>query len=208
MARISKPPEERRQELLDVATRLFWSQGYAQTMVSDIVHEVGVAQGLFYYYFKSKEDIFIAAVDQLVQVWLEELALLLRDGARSPVARMRNALRAVTDFLRGIDLVQPRTQTGMTAEMHLRIHHHVMDLLEPFLTQVLEEGAEQGLLSAPFPGHMARFLLAGFVGVEFAPNAPQSDEMMRMVLQMAERLLCLPPDALRPQEEGAPPCPA
>ena len=202
MARISKAPEERRQELIAAATQLFWSQGYTQTMVSDIVREVGVAQGLFYYYFKSKEDIFLAAIDQVVQVWLEQLAALLRGPARSPIDRMRDALRDVTAFLRSLDLVHPSKQGGVTAELHIRVHHRVMDLLEPFLSQVLAEGASQGLMDVPFPTHTARFLLAGFVGVEIAPGAPQSEEMMRLVLHLAERLLCLPAGTLGPGEEG------
>ena len=52
--RISKRPEERREEFLDAAQALFYEQGIEATNVQQIVKRVGVAQGLYYYYFQSK----------------------------------------------------------------------------------------------------------------------------------------------------------
>jgi len=57
MTRIVKAPDVRRSELIACAQRLFYSKGYENTSVSDIVNEVGVAKGTFYYYFKSKQAI-------------------------------------------------------------------------------------------------------------------------------------------------------
>lgn len=196
MTRISKAPEERRQELIGAAMELFESQGYEKTTVSDIVKRVGVAQGLFYYYFTSKQDIFWAAVDQFIQVNVEELALLLRDSSLSPIDRMHNVMRELSGFLRKVDAVGPRAISGLNSEMLVKIHQHAMELMEPFLTQVLAEGETRGVLSAPFPAHIARFILSGFVGVESWPGAPPAEEMMELILQLVERLLCLPPRTL------------
>lgn len=201
MTRVSKAPEERRQELIDAAMQLFWSQGYEKTMVSDIVKRVGVAQGLFYYYFESKQDIFVATVDQFVQVHVEGLAVLLRDDSVSPLARMRNVVQALNGFLQKVDGIGPRAKNGMSAEMQARVHRHVMELMEPLLTQVLAEAAAQGLVDAPFPAHISRFILFGFVGVESWPGAPRAEEMMELVLRLVERLLCLPKGALEDQPQ-------
>jgi len=194
--RISKAPEERRQELIDAAMELFWSQGYEKTMISDIVKRVGVAQGLFYYYFESKQDIFFATIDQFIQVHVEELAVLLRDSSLSPITRMHNVVRELDGFLQRVDTVGPRSFSGMNPAMQVKIHQHVIELMEPFLTQVLTEGDAQGVLSAPYPAHIARFILSGFVGVESWPGAPRAEEMMELILQLVERLLCLPHRAL------------
>ena len=64
MTRIVKEPEERRKELIDTAEQLFIAQGYEQTSISDIVREVNVSQGAFYYYFESKEDVLVAAMEK------------------------------------------------------------------------------------------------------------------------------------------------
>lgn len=58
--RVSKDSEERKQELIDTAEKLFSEKGIANTAISAIVKELDVAQGLFYYYFKSKDDVIEA----------------------------------------------------------------------------------------------------------------------------------------------------
>ena len=70
MMRISKTPQERKQEIIEAALELFMSQGYEKTSIAMIVERVGVAQGLFYYYFKSKEDVF----QEAMQFYTDRLA--------------------------------------------------------------------------------------------------------------------------------------
>jgi len=113
MARISKPPEERRQELIETANELFLTQGYEQTTVGDIVKKVGVAQGLFYYYFRSKQDIFLTVVDQFLEARIGEMAVFLRDVQAPPLKRVRNLLQGLSHFLRETEALFPRNRAGM-----------------------------------------------------------------------------------------------
>ncbi|MGP1376854.1 MAG: TetR/AcrR family transcriptional regulator [Bulleidia sp.] len=56
----NKEHEERRNEFIDAAEKLFKENGIMDTTVAAIVREVNVAKGLFYYYFKSKDDVIDA----------------------------------------------------------------------------------------------------------------------------------------------------
>lgn len=62
--RTIKSVDERRQEILDGAVKLFSEKGYDKTSISDIATCLGISQGLCYRYFKSKEDIFKSAIDE------------------------------------------------------------------------------------------------------------------------------------------------
>ncbi len=55
--RISKAPEVRREELLEVASRLFIEKGIGDTGVGDITGAADVARGTFYLYFTSKDHV-------------------------------------------------------------------------------------------------------------------------------------------------------
>ena len=57
MGRVEENKEQKRQNLMDAAFRLFTSQGVARTSVSDITKESGVAKGTFYLYFHDKYDL-------------------------------------------------------------------------------------------------------------------------------------------------------
>lgn len=48
---------EKRQQILDAATRVFASRGYHGARVSDIAREAGIAYGLVYHYFRNKDEI-------------------------------------------------------------------------------------------------------------------------------------------------------
>ena len=56
---LTKRGEERRHQLLDTATAAFAEHGYHTTSVADIVDRVGVGKGVFYWYFESKEALFL-----------------------------------------------------------------------------------------------------------------------------------------------------
>ena len=56
--RLTNQGQERRRQLLDAAAALFSERGYQETRIVDICKEAGVAKGLFYWYFESKEEVF------------------------------------------------------------------------------------------------------------------------------------------------------
>lgn len=60
MPRVSKNPEERKNEIIKTALTLFSKKGYELTTIEDIAKEMGVSQGLCYRYFKSKKEIYAA----------------------------------------------------------------------------------------------------------------------------------------------------
>lgn len=57
MARVTKAPDVRREELLDVALKLCMSVGFDAMSVEQITATAGVAKGTFYHYFRSKDDL-------------------------------------------------------------------------------------------------------------------------------------------------------
>jgi TetR/AcrR family transcriptional regulator, fatty acid metabolism regulator protein len=89
------PPVDRRRQILDAAIRVFAEQGYNGCRVSDIADKAGVAYGLVYHYFKSKDQV-------LNELFTERWSLLL--AATDEVDRRedmtpREKLAAVSDFI-------------------------------------------------------------------------------------------------------------
>lgn len=55
-----------KEKLINSAIQIFSQKGFYNTKISDIVQNAGLAQGTFYLYFKSKEDIFMHIVLMIV----------------------------------------------------------------------------------------------------------------------------------------------
>ncbi|MEP1124079.1 MAG: helix-turn-helix domain-containing protein [Ilumatobacter sp.] len=64
-------PEERREQILDVAAGLFGERPYSEVSVSDIAREADIARGLLHHYFGSKRDLYLAVVRKAAQAPLE-----------------------------------------------------------------------------------------------------------------------------------------
>ena len=71
MARSAKDNQEirdaRREEILAAAARVFAEKGLANTKISDIASAAGLSHGLVYHYFESKDAVFGAIVDQMIE---------------------------------------------------------------------------------------------------------------------------------------------
>src|SRR4051812_28350381 len=61
------------ERLMDAAKELIHQQGYNQTTLADIARKSGVPLGNVYYYFKTKDDIAIAVLDEYKQSALQQL---------------------------------------------------------------------------------------------------------------------------------------
>lgn len=52
-----KPDETLRQRIIDSAWELFYTKGYADTTINEIIEKAETSKGGFYYYFKKKDDL-------------------------------------------------------------------------------------------------------------------------------------------------------
>jgi TetR/AcrR family transcriptional regulator, fatty acid metabolism regulator protein len=88
------PPIDRRRQILDAAIRVFARQGFHACRVSDIAREAGVAYGLVYHYFDSKDQV-------LNELFVERWSLLLQaiEEVDSRPIPPRAKLDAVAGFI-------------------------------------------------------------------------------------------------------------
>ena len=88
------PPVDRRRQILDAAIRVFARQGFHSCRVSDIADEAGVAYGLVYHYFDSKEQV-------LNELFTERWSLMLAaiDEVDAQAIPAREKLDAVAGFI-------------------------------------------------------------------------------------------------------------
>jgi AcrR family transcriptional regulator len=85
-----------RRELLDVAQRRFFADGYHATTLGDIADEAGYTKGAVYSTFKSKAGLFLALFDEVVDVTVEGMRELLASQATSE-ARIEAVARNPVD---------------------------------------------------------------------------------------------------------------
>ena len=90
----TRPAVDKRRIILDAAVRVFARQGFHKCRVSDIADEAGVAYGLVYHYFGSKDEVLDTLFLERWDVMLEAIGEVdARDGAA------RDKLYAIASFI-------------------------------------------------------------------------------------------------------------
>jgi TetR/AcrR family transcriptional regulator, transcriptional repressor for nem operon len=92
----TKPAEQRRADLLKAGRELFLAQGVAATSLDDVTSRAGVSKGLFYLYFRSKDDLLLALQDQF-SVELAERIRAATDPISDWPAKLDACVQAIFD---------------------------------------------------------------------------------------------------------------
>jgi len=159
--RISKDPEERKTEILDVAERLFTSKGYSKTTISDILDEIGVARGTFYYHFKSKEEVMDAIIMRIVNANTDVAKAIANDDSLPCLVKMLQILfSAQSKSGGGEEKIIEQLHQPSNAEMHQKSLVMMVTHLAPILTQVVEQGISEKIMTVDYPYETVEILLA------------------------------------------------
>jgi AcrR family transcriptional regulator len=67
--------DERREQILSGALRVFATRGFAAAKISDIVAQSGVSHGLVYHYFASKEEIFYTLLQRALETSVQSIQM-------------------------------------------------------------------------------------------------------------------------------------
>lgn len=89
---------ERKEQLLRAAEALFTAKGYGATRISDICADAGVAKGLFYWYFPTKESLFAELV-RTMRYALRRAQAAAMDPAADAVTRICQGTEASVRFM-------------------------------------------------------------------------------------------------------------
>jgi AcrR family transcriptional regulator len=92
-ARWERRPDERPKELLEAAITIFAERGYRKTRLEEVAEAAGVTKGTIYYYFDTKEELLLRAVEHYQQQWLMQMEDFVRQEQGPPRERIRTLIR-------------------------------------------------------------------------------------------------------------------
>ena len=163
MTRTVKDPEERRRELLACAMRLFAEKGYDNVSVRAVAREAGVASGLAYHYFDSKQALFNAAIEEYARQCAEQLCAVFDNRALSLDEQLDSALELgagggafpYADFFHADE----------HGALHERLSLGICEAVRPSLTAALERDAAARGATALDAEVLAGMLVYGSIGL-------------------------------------------
>jgi len=163
-----------KERLMDAVQELIWEGSYGSTTIDDICERAGVKKGSFYYFFESKCDLAVAALDREWETFKPQLDAVF-SPALSPVERFRGLfkfmyeeqaeMKAKCGHVLGCPLCTLGSEVSTQEE---RLRAKVQELLgywPKYLETTIRDAHAEGLLHAPDAAKAAQMVFAYVEGL-------------------------------------------
>ncbi|KZS59851.1 TetR family transcriptional regulator [Mycobacterium kansasii] len=194
---------QRRDQIMAAAKEVFARNGFHATTIADIAKQAGLAYGLIYWYFESKDDLFhslMAAEEDALRAHLAEAMVAAGGSADSTGGEtlFRAGVQATFEFFEADKatvklLFRDAHALGDRFEKHLGgIYERFIDDIETVIVAAQERG---DVVAAP--PRMVAYTLAALVG-QLAHRRLSTDDGVTAA-QVADFVVSLVLDGLRPR---------
>jgi AcrR family transcriptional regulator len=144
MARLKAP--QRREQLMEVATKLFARNGYEATTTAAIALAAGVTEPILYRHFKSKQELFVAIVkavsDRTMKQWQDLIA-----GVADPAEQIRRVAaempKHMETFADAYHVLHGALSTSRDKKVLAVMREHYAQI-EKFFAKVVGDGQKSG----------------------------------------------------------------
>jgi AcrR family transcriptional regulator len=188
-----KKSPERRFNLIEAAVKVFGEKGYSKATVSEIAREAGVAQGTFYIYFESKEDVLDTVAEHVLQHIVGSVTDISESPDKTAVEKVREIIRAWLELGSAPGPLIEELHNSRYAPLHDHMARKAIEMMLPPLTEIIRQGVSEGSMDVLYPEVTALH----WVSVDF-PTEPMSapvgldfDQLVEAYADYVQRLLGL-----------------
>ncbi|VBB08188.1 tetr bacterial regulatory protein hth signature [Lucifera butyrica] len=189
MARTPQDPQIRINEILDTADLLFFTQGYQATTIRDIAKKMGVAQGMLYYYFKSKEEVLETLLERHAAFLISEIknVICLNSSPAEKIALIVSTVLHKAAYKDG--LLLNMLYAAQNLHLKVQLFHQLELALSPWLLKILEEGIGNQDFCVSHPPTAVDYILVITDFLSEALYQKTSADILSFRLSMAEALI-------------------
>ncbi|MDD4310236.1 MAG: TetR/AcrR family transcriptional regulator [Candidatus Cloacimonetes bacterium] len=141
--------KEKPQMIIEIAAKLFARYGYNKTSLDDVATEAQIAKGTIYYYFHSKEELYMSVIGckakEFIDSLIEKIAAIdgfenkLKEFLFAPIRMINEKMPVLLDGLSNIPYTYRERFEGFRNENRV--------LMLKLLVDILDKGKQEGLLS-------------------------------------------------------------
>jgi len=209
MSRTSKTSRDRRNEFVQAARDLFNEKGFENTSVDDMVARVGVAKGLFYYYFDSKEEVLEILYERLQDEIGSAIAGAMEKKGLDAIERLTELIMAKRDVALRSSALMAYFKNERNKALRLSMEKRSIALMTDAMEEIVRQGVDEGVFHTDHPRQTAVAIISTIHGLSVDLPEMRSREAMqeyyRTVQAISERILGMRPGTLVVSERLLPP---
>lgn len=188
MSRIVKAPDVRRQELIEIALKQFIENGYEKTSVRSILQEAGGEIGMFYHYFKSKNEIYEAALENYNEKYISKFTEITIFPNLSFEQKLNQIFTLLADSLSEYHQIDSEKKNP---EIKTLLHSRTLLKIAPLFEQLIVDGVQNNILNTPIPNlHLlSQFILFGISAVIHDNEVKLMEDKIKHIKALLSKLL-------------------
>ena len=193
-------PSDAKTRLMEAVRELIWSGSYGSTTIDQICEKAGVKKGSFYYFFDSKADLAVTAVDAEWQTKRSELDALF-SATIPPLERLRRycdasyrfqaEIKAKYGCVLGCPLFSLGAEISTKEGALQKKIQEILDYKRKYLESAIRDAHAAGLIDAPDPAAKARMLFAYQEGMLTQARIQNDLEVLREMINGISAMLGL-----------------
>lgn len=145
-------------KIVEVATTKFFEQGYDGTGVREVMRDVGADIGTFYYYFKSKDELFYEVLSRFFEPYKKDFAEIAEGAKDVPY---RSLLRFFQYMKKEVRIFREKYADNMHFTVRYTIREQALEVIEPYIEEIIRTLVSYGAKPKMEPHLMAVFLTYG-----------------------------------------------
>lgn len=157
----------------EVGGRQIFEHGYDGTSVRGIMLEVGGEVGLFYNYYKTKDELFTDVLDHFFEPYRKDLEALAAEAKEKPY---RVLLRFFSCIKREVRAFRAKYEGNMHRTVRWAIREQTLTVIEPYIEDIIRTLMTCGAKPTMDPHTMAIFLAHGLGSCILHEDADWVDE--------------------------------
>jgi AcrR family transcriptional regulator len=171
--------------ILDSAVALFTTKGFQATRMEDVAKRAGISKGLTYFYYKNKEDLFMALTKKAFDQFKEEFREVLRSKGKNGMEMLTDLMAKIVNFAKEhpvyyqavinfLDVLKKYNQPALRKEIDplildsihfhklLEIHHEPIKLGVQMVSQGIKDGSIRPELQPEITFYTVWAMIIGF----------------------------------------------
>jgi len=180
-----------KEKIIEKAIELFEKKGFSTTSIQDIVDELGVTKGSFYYYFSSKEQLLMDIYNEYITNLLDRQTKIIANKTLSPKDQLIEIIQLLID-----DLIEngPRARIYFREMRHLSENNinTIKKIRKQFrknIEMIIQTGKEQGVFKNHLPADILAFALLGLTNWSYNWYTPDGEITPDQLVKIYSELL-------------------
>lgn len=169
----------KRDEIMEITTRLFAEKGFLETSMREIAEAVGMGKSTLYDYYKTKDDILVSYFENEIHALTAQVESI-NQTEQPAVEKLRQALQANLDYLLAnktmyFKLTVEAQRLGMESQKRIQICRHSY---QDMICKMIDDGIKEGSFRPVDPLLTMRIILSTLSPVVFTTRPTGTPQEM------------------------------